>query len=84
MYGVVTAIEPWVVTPTAKSGQLYLQDIPDGTPAPKSGILVYMSSKEVATFGAIPARGDVVEITNLNWSPYLGQNRVPCPPPPRW
>jgi hypothetical protein len=75
IYGVVTAIKPWTSTPTLYSGQLYLQDPTTGTPAPKSGALVYLTKTYAATYGTAPVRGDVVEITNVAWSPYNGQNQ---------
>jgi hypothetical protein len=75
IYGVVTAIRPWVATPTAKGGQLYLQDPTSGTPAPKSGVLVYFPVGGAATYGTAPVRGDVIEVTAVTWSPYKGQNQ---------
>lgn len=74
IYGVVTAINPWESTPTLYSGEVYLQDPASGTPAPKSGALVYFNKVNAATYGTPPVRGDVVEVTNVTWSPYDGQN----------
>ena len=75
IYGVVTGINPWAATPTAYNGTVYLQDPTNGTPAPHSGVLVYFPKANAATYGTIPVRGDVVEVTNVTWSPYKGQNQ---------
>ncbi len=80
VYGVVTAIYPW--TPpthnnTASYGLFYLQDLValGGTPAPHSGISVYVDPSVVTASvpaAAPPKVGDVVVLTGFTWSPYTG------------
>jgi hypothetical protein len=86
VYGVVTAVYDW--TPPqgstgAKSGSFYLQDVvaPGGTPAPGSGISVYMNKADIGT-NVNPNRGDVVTITGFTWSPYDGSDSKTSPPEP--
>jgi len=74
LFGVVTAIEPWASTPTAYNGSVYLQDLAVGTPPPQSGVLVFFPKADAATYGTAPVRGDVVEVSNVTWSPYKGQS----------
>jgi hypothetical protein len=78
LVGVVTAVYPWtsgVLTP--KSGMFYIQDpVPSGgTPAPGSGVLVYMGKNDIGS-NAVPNRGDVVILSGFVWSPYNGTNRT--------
>ncbi len=69
-WGVVTAA---YAGGAGKSSSLYVQDVvgPSGTPAPKSGVGVYIRKQDSATI-ATPNPGDVVVVTNFKWSPYNG------------
>jgi len=77
VYGVVTALYGWALSP-AKSGLVYLQDpVASGSPPQKSGIAVYVKDTYVATIGsAIPARGEVVEFTAVDYKPFDGQDEL--------
>jgi hypothetical protein len=79
-WGVVTAVKPWVAG--SKSGLLFVQDpvASGGTPAPGSGIEVYLPEGGTAAvnmaYGTVPSLGSVVTITNATWSPYKGANQL--------
>ncbi|MHB1845820.1 MAG: hypothetical protein ACYCWW_13415 [Deltaproteobacteria bacterium] len=89
IYGVVTGVYGWSCTAPATgcsgtkaaSGTLYLQDAvaAGGTPAANSGISLYMKEGGKASvninYGTVPARGDVVEVTNLSFGAYKGQTQ---------
>ena len=82
VYGIVTWISsPFYSASTAKghSGTLYLQD---DSLDPQSGIAVYIGGSFATANGITGypdsglARGDVVAISNLYWSPYAGTAAV--------
>ena len=80
IYGVVTAVYAWGIDPDtmkATTGTIYIQDATTGTamPATKSGTEIYFSKTNEASYGTAPNVGDVVEVTNLGWSPYQGVNQ---------
>jgi hypothetical protein len=87
MWGVITFISaPYTTTSTGAqhSGTAYIQDITGGA---GSGVSIYFpkASAPAANGGAAPGavgypmaglhRGDVVGVTNVKWSPYLGQKQ---------
>ncbi len=76
VYGVVTAFYPWT---SGKSGLVYLEDPvpPGGTPAPRSGLAVYVALADVPSIGTnVPARGDVVEFSALAYEPFAGRTEL--------
>ncbi len=78
LYGVVTAGYPWNVSPP-RSGLLYLQDlVRGGPPIAGSGVAIYIGDKVVASApglgSSLPQRGEVIELTSLDWHPYNGVN----------
>jgi len=85
-YGVVTAVSAWAINPDGgkgTSGQLYVQDaVADGgVPAPNSGISAYFDDVDLAGVqDNVPSRGDLIALTNMNWSPYHGQNQFAATP----
>ncbi len=87
LVGVVTAVYPWSCTATGctgtktGTGTIYVQDpvAAGATPANGSGIELYMheggSGSINVNYGTAPNRGDVIQVTNLKWSPYKGVNQ---------
>ncbi|MHB8417912.1 MAG: single stranded DNA-binding domain-containing protein [Myxococcales bacterium] len=70
LYGIVTFVAPWAA---GGSGSFYLQDpASGGSPAPYSGIDIYVPKG--AGPATVPSRGEVVEVTDVSWSPYNGVN----------
>ncbi len=72
VYGVVTFVSSgW----GGKNGSnFYLQDPAAGTPVAGSGVDIYVGSRVTNLPASAPARGDVVLVTGVKWSPYNGIN----------
>ncbi|MHB8419895.1 MAG: hypothetical protein ACYDCL_17615 [Myxococcales bacterium] len=84
-WGVVTAVNGWYYSTTDsewKGGTVYVQDIATGTPAPNSGVSIYVEGCTTSkgctpsvlsnSSPAAPKRGDVVVFSGMTWSPYPG------------